>query len=251
VIGLLLVSAPTTVVAPDVMMGMSALRSRHTARMTLALVVTLLACGGIVLALLGLRADHLVSASNTDNVLPDLVDLLLPHGPADLGLLVLFGAALTGAVAEVMVCTFILNDQITSWRRARGAAPLGLTGIRLQMLGVAALAGVIALAYSNVVGLVVTAFRIFVPGIVPQAILALRNRPVRPHAAAASMIAGPLVCLALASAWPGLRDTAADPVLWGTLVSVAILATGRVRPAATSACTNRRRPLRRIPTLRG
>lgn len=226
VIGLLLVSAPTTIVAPDVMMGMSALRTRQTARITLLLVLLLLACGGVVLALLGVRADHLVSSGNSDNVLPDLIDLLLPHGAAQLALLALFGAALTGAVAEVMVCTFILNDQITSWRATHGAEPLGLTGIRLQMVGVAALAGAVALADPNVVGLVITAFRVFVPGVVPQAVLALRGRSVRPGAVAASMVAGPLVCLTLAEAWPGLRDTAADPVLWGTLVSVAILTVG-------------------------
>jgi Na+/proline symporter len=228
VIGLLLVSAPTTVVAPDVMMGMSALRTRRTARRTLALVVVLLACGGVALALLGLRADQLVSSGSSDNVLPDLVDVLLPHGASELGLLALFGAALTGAVAEVIVCTFILNEEITSLRAARGVRPLGLAGIRLQMLGVAALAGAVALADSNVVGLVVTAFRVFVPGVVPQAVLALLGRSVRPRAVAASMVAGPLVCLVLASAWPGLRDTAADPVLWGTLVAIAILAVGRL-----------------------
>ncbi len=248
VVGLLLVSAPTTIVAPDVMMGMSALRTRRTARRTLALVVALLACGGVVLALLGSRADHLVSTGNTDEVLPGLVDLLLPHGAADFGLLALFGAALTGAVAEVMVCTFILNEQVTS---ARGARPPSLSGIRLLMLGVAAAAGAIALAYPDVVGLVTTAFRVFVPGIVPQAVLALLDRPVRSRAVAASMIAGPLVCLTLALAWPELRDTAADPVLWGTLVSVAILAAGRARPPATTACTNHRRARRRIPMLRG
>lgn len=226
VIGLLLVSAPTTVVAPDVMMGMSALRTRRSARTTLLLVVLLLACGGVVLALLGARADHLVSSGDADTVLPHLIDLLLPHGASQVALLVLFGAALTGAVAEVMVCTFILNDQITSRRATRGAEPLGLTGIRLQMVGVAALAGAVALADPNVVGLVITAFRVFVPGIVPQAVLALLGREVRPGAVAASMVAGPLVCLILAEAWPGLRDTAADPVLWGTLVSVAILTAG-------------------------
>jgi solute:Na+ symporter, SSS family len=225
-IGLLLVSAPTTVVAPDVMMGMSALRTRRAARTTLLLVVLLLGCGGVVLALLGARADHLVASGDAENVLPDLIYLLLPHAAAQFALLALFGAALTGAVAEVMVCTFILNDQITSRRVARGAEPVGLTGIRLQMAAVAVIAGVVALAEPNVVGLVVTAFRVFVPGVVPQAVLALTGRSVRQGAVAASMVAGPLVCLTLAEAWPGLRDTAADPVLWGTLVSVGILTVG-------------------------
>jgi Na+/proline symporter len=247
-VGLLLISAPTTIVAPDVMMGMSSLRTPHIARRTLALVVLLLACGGIILALLGGRASHLIATASSDNVLPDLINQLLPQGAAMLGLLALFGAALTGAVAEVMVCTFIVNEEITGWRAVRAAGPLGLTPIRGQMLAIAVLAGVIALADQNVVGLVVSAFRVFVPGIVPQAVVALLDRSVRPRAVAASMIAGPLVCLALALAWPGLRDTAADPVLWGTLVSVAILAGGRVRP---SACMNRRRPARGIPTLRG
>lgn len=251
VLGLLLVSAPTTIVAPDVMMGMSALRTRRIARRTLALVVLLLACGGVVLALLGSRAGHLVSAQSTDDVLPTLVDLLLPHGASNLGLLALFGAALTGAVAEVMVCTFILSEEIGARRAARGALPLGLTGIRMQMLAVAGIAGAVSLAYPDVVGLVVTAFRVFVPGIVPQAVLALLGRPVRARAVSASMIAGPVVCLALAAAWPGLRDTAADPVLWGTLVASAILAIGCARPTGAPPCTNRRRAARRIPTLRG
>lgn len=234
VVGLLLISAPTTIVAPDVMMGMSSLRSAPAARRTVALVVVLLACGGVVLALLGARASHLITTANSDNVLPGLITLLLPHGAAMLGLLALFGAALTGAVAEVMVCTFILNEQITDWRAARGSGPLGLTAIRLQMLAIAVLAGVIALADQNVVGLVVTAFRVFVPGIVPAAVLALLGRAVRPGAVVASMLAGPAVCLALAAAWPGLRETPADPVLWGTLVSIAIVSAGRLpRPRAS------------------
>lgn len=228
VVGLLLISAPTTVVAPDVMMGMSSLRSGLAARRTLALVVLLLACGGIVLALLGARASHLIPAASSDDVLPDLTDLLLPQGAARLGLLALFGAALTGAVAEVVVCTFILNEQITTWRAARGAGPLGLTAIRLQMLAIAIIAGVIALADQNVVGLVVTAFRVFVPGVVPVAVLALLGREVRPAAVVVSMLAGPAVCLALATAWPALLQTPADPVLWGTLVAIVILAAGRV-----------------------
>jgi hypothetical protein len=146
-----------------------------------------------------------------------------------LGLLALFGAALTGAVAEVMVCAFILNEQTTNWRAVRGAGPLGLTAIRLQMLVIAALAGVIALADPDVVGLVVTAFRVFVPGIVPVAVLALLGRDVRPGVAALSMLVGPAACLTLAAAWPSLRETPVDPVLWGTLLAIAILAAGRVR----------------------
>jgi solute:Na+ symporter, SSS family len=228
VVGLLLISAPTTIVAPDVMMGMSSLRSAPAARRTLALVVLLLACGGVILALLGGRASHLIATPSSDNVLPDLITQLLPHGAAMLGLLALFGAALTGAVAEVIVCTFILNEQITNWRAVRGAGPFGLTAIRLQMLAIAVLAGVIALADQNVVSLVVTAFRVFVPGIVPAAVLALLGRAVRPGAVVASMLAGPAVCLALAAAWPGLRETPADPVLWGTLVAIVIVTAGRV-----------------------
>jgi Na+/proline symporter len=250
VIGLLLISAPTTVVAPDVMMGMSSLRSARTARRTVALVVLLLACGGVILALLGGRAAHLIWAANSDRTLPALIELLLPHDAAMLGLLALFGAALTGAVAEVMVCTFILNEQITEWRSARGHEPLGLAAIRLEMLAIAALAGTIALADQDVVGLVVTAFRVFVPGIVPPAVLALLGRRVRPGAVVASMIAGPAICLVLASAWPALRDTPADPVLWGTLAAIGILAAG-TQDRAQLPCTKRRSSRRRIPTLRG
>jgi solute:Na+ symporter, SSS family len=232
VIGVLLLSAPTTVVAPDVMMGMGALRNLATARRTLILVVILLACGGVVLALLGSRAGHLLSVGDPDDALPRLIDLLLPSGLAMGGLLVLFGAALTGAVAEVMVCTFILTEQIASRRRRLDGSAQGLGAIRLQMAVIASLAGGVALADPHVVGLVLTAFRVFVPGIVPPAILALLERRVRPQAVIASMIAGPATCLAVAGSMPQLQETPADPVLWGTLVSAGILAVGHVRAAA-------------------
>ena len=231
VIGVLLLSAPTTVVAPDVMMGMGALRDLATARRTLTLVVILLACGGVVLALLGSRAGHLLSVVDPDDAFPRLIDLLLPSGLAMGGLLVLFGAALTGAVAEVMVCTFILTEQMAYWRRRPDGAA-GLAGIRLQMALIAIVAGGVALADPHVVGLVLTAFRVFVPGVVPQAVLALLGRRIRAGAVIASMIAGPATCLAVAWSMPGLQETPADPVLWGTLVSVGILAAGHARGGA-------------------
>ena len=227
-VGVLLLSAPTTVVAPDVMMGIGALRTLAAARRTLALVVVLLTCGGLALALLGGRAEHLVSVADPDYALPRLIALLLPSGLAMGGILLLFGAALTGAVAEVMVCTFLLSEQVTAWRGRTGRPALGLATIRLQMTCIAVLAGVAALADAHVVGLVLTAFRVFVPGIVPQAVLALLGRNTRPHAVVASMIAGPATCLAVAWAMPGLEETPADPVLWGTLVAAGILAAGHL-----------------------
>jgi solute:Na+ symporter, SSS family len=231
VIGVLLLSAPTTVVAPDVMMGIGALRTLPAARKTLALVVVLLACGGLALALLGSRAGQLLSVTNPDDALPRLIGLLLPSGLAKGGLLVLFGAALTGAVAEVVVCTFILGEQLMAWGRPVGRPAHSLAAIRVQMAGIAVLAGAVALADPHVVGLVLTAFRVFVPGIVPQAVLALLGRRTRSRAVAVSMVAGPAVCLAVAWALPGLQETPADPVLWGAIVAVAILVLGRVPTA--------------------
>src|ERR1039458_4798785 len=81
-VGVLLLSAPTTVVAPDVMMGIGALRTLAAARRTLVLVVVLLTCGGLALALLGSRAEHLVSVADPDYALPRLIALLLPSGLA-------------------------------------------------------------------------------------------------------------------------------------------------------------------------
>ena len=231
VVGVVLLSAPTTVVAPDVMMGIGALRTQSAARKTLALVVVLLACGGLALALLGGRAGHLLSVANPDDALPRLIGLLLPSGLAKVGLLVLFGAALTGAVAEVVVCTFILGEQLTAWGRPVGRPAHSLAAVRVQMAGIAVLAGAVALADPHVVGLVLTAFRVFVPGIVPQAILALLGRRTRSRAVAVSMIAGPAVCLAVARAMPGLQETPADPVLWGAIVAVAIMVRGRLPTA--------------------
>jgi hypothetical protein len=46
------------------------------------------------------------------------------------------------------------------------------------------------------------------------------------------MIAGPATCLAVTWLMPELRETPADPVLWGTLVSIGILAVGHGRGGA-------------------
>jgi Na+/proline symporter len=230
-VGVILLSAPTTVVAPDVMMGMGALRTLAAARKTLALVVLLLTCGGLLLALLGGRAAHLPIAAASDDVLPRLVSLLLPSAVAPAGLLVLFGAALTGAVAEVMVCTFILNEQVAARRRGHDGSALGVAAIRLQMACIAIVSGGVALADPHVVALVLTAFRVFVPGLVPQAVLALLGQRTRAGAAVASMILGPATCLAVAWARPGWQETPAEPALWGALVAVGILALGHVREA--------------------
>lgn len=231
-VGIVLLSAPTTIVAPDVMMGVGTLRSLPAARKTLAIVVVLLAGGGLLLAFLGTRASHLVSVGDPDLALPRLMHLVLPSALEKLGLLVLFGAALTGAVAEVMVCTFILDEQLTARRRARRQPAPTLAIVRLQMLCVAAIAGVVALADTQVVGLVLTAFRVFVPGIVPQAVFSLTGRRTRAGAVATSMIVGPLVSVAIARLAPGLEETPGDPVLWGSLVAVGILTVGRVPPAS-------------------
>jgi Na+/proline symporter len=235
-IGVILLSAPTTIVAPDVMMGVGTLRSLPAARRTLAIVVVLLAGGGLLLAFLGTRATHLVSVGDADLALPRLMHVVLPSALETVGLLVLFGAALTGAVAEVMVCTFILDEQLTARRRARGLPAPTLPVVRLQMACVAAIAGLIALADTQVVGLVLTAFRVFVPGIVPQAVFALTGRRTRSGAVAASMIAGPLVSILIARIAPGLEETPGDPVLWGSLVAIGILAVGRI-PAAAARLT--------------
>ena len=111
------------------------------------------------------------------------------------------------------MCTFILSEYVMARRRERAQAGLGLTAVRLQMVGIATMAGGVAHADPHVVGLVLTAFRVFVPGVVPQAVLTLLNRRTKPGALAASIIAGPAVSLALAHAFPGLQETPADPVL--------------------------------------
>lgn len=231
-IGVVLLSAPTTIVAPDVMMGVGTLRSLAAARRTLAIVVLLLAGGGLLLAVLGTRASHLVTVGDPDLALPRMMHLLLPSALERLGLLVLFGAALTGAVAEVMVCTFILDEELGARRRLRGRPDPSLALVRLQMVCIAAIAGGIALADTHVVGLVLTAFRVFVPGIVPQAVFSLTGLRTRAGAVAASMLAGPLVCLAAARIAPGLLQTPADPVLWGTIAALGIMATGRIPPSS-------------------
>jgi len=80
------------------------------------------------------------------------------------------------------------------------------------------------------------AFRLFVPAVVPQAIAALLG--YRPHAGfvVASMVTGPVVAAAAAFLAPDSTLTALDPVLWGSLVAVGLLAAGaRTRTPAKEA----------------
>lgn len=224
---LVLLSAPTTVVAPDVVLGVASVNNLRSARRTLTLVVALLVAGGLFLSVLGGRAAGLVSVSHPENALPALMRLALPPPLGLFGLLMLFGATLAGAVSELLVCTFILNEEARARRLTwPGRGPL--TAVRLQMGVVTAIATLLALANPEVVDTVVTAFRIFVPAIVPQSVVALLNVPIRPPLAIASMIMGPAASLGVATIAPETELTVLDPVLWGTLVASALLVAGRL-----------------------
>jgi hypothetical protein len=101
------------------------------------------------------------------------------------------------------------------------------SGLSAKAIGAA---GVLALVAPDVVALVLSAFRIFVPGGVPQAVASLVGVQIRRQAVAVSMIAGPITSLVLARGAPGLQETPADPVLWGLLVAAGLILAGRVRP---------------------
>lgn len=225
-IALVFLSAPTTVVAPDVILGVASVEDLRAARRTLLMVIILLTVGGLFLAVLGGRAAGLVSVAHPEGALPALMRLALPATLGLFGLLMLFGASLAGAVSELMVCTFLLNEElaIRRWTSTRGT---DLTVVRLQMGVVTGVATVLAVINPEVVDMVLTAFRIFVPAIVPQTVLALVGFGVRPQFVLASMLVGPMVSLGVGTFAPQLELTILDPVLWGTLVSLLLLAAGR------------------------
>jgi Na+/proline symporter len=219
----LALSAPTTVLAPDVMLGIASLRDERSARRTLALVVAALVVGGLCLALLGGRAAGLVTLAQPERVLPALIELVLPAAAASVGLVVLFGASVAGAVSELLVCTYVLCEEV----RRRGApADVPLGRARAAMGVITAVAALLAVVNPHVVDMVLMAFRVFVPAVVPQAVAALVGRPPERAWCIASMIAGPATSLGLLVAWPSSAGGAGEPVVWGLLVAIALIAFG-------------------------
>lgn len=217
-----LLSAPTTVVAPDVMLGVMSLADARVARRTLALVIVSLVAGGLFLALLGGWAARVVSVGNPEQALPALIETVLPDMGASAGLVVLFGASLAGAVSELLVCTFILREELA--RRAGGWENLTLA--RATMGVAALLAGGLAVFRPQVVEMVLMAFRIYVPALVPQAVAALAGWRPPPPWATASMVVGPVVALAVYVLAPQARLTVAEPVVWGVLAAAGLLGVG-------------------------
>jgi Na+/proline symporter len=222
-----LLSAPTTVVAPDVMLGVVSLADARSARRTLALVIVSLVVGGFFLALLGGWAARVVSVGNPEQALPALIERVLPGVGASAGLVVLFGASLAGAVSELLVCTFIFREELAR----RTGAWESLPRARAIMGAAALLAGGLAVLRPRVVEMVLMAFRIYVPALVPQAVAALVGWRAPPSWATASMVVGPAVALAVYVVAPEARLTAAEPVLWGLLAAAGLLAAGMRRPS--------------------
>lgn len=229
--GLTLLSTPTTVVAPDVLLGVASLRDDATARATVALVAALLAVGGLFLAYLGTRASGLVDVREAEQVLPALIDFVLPAPVAAVGLVVLFGSSVAGAVSELMVCAFLLDEA-----RSKRGGERSLVAVRTQLAGVAVLSALLAMVNPFVVDMVLIAFRLFVPAVVPQAVAALVGYRPRAGFVIASMVVGPLVAITAAVLAPETTLTALDPVLWGSLVAIGLLAAGaRARTPANGA----------------
>jgi Na+/proline symporter len=217
-----LLSTPTTVVAPDVILGVMSLADARSARRTLGLVIVSLVAGGLFLALLGGRAARLVDVENPEQALPVLIETVLPGMGASAGLVVLFGASLAGAVSELLVCTFVLREEL----RRRSRAWESLPRARGIMAVAALLAGSLAVYRPQVVEMVLMAFRIYVPALVPQAVAALVGWRPRRSWTVASMVAGPVTALGAYAAAPGARLTAAEPVLWGLLAAGGLLVAG-------------------------
>jgi hypothetical protein len=96
-------------------------------------------------------------------------------------------------------------------------------------MGVAAVvAAAIAIIAPHVVEMVLMAFRIYVPAIVPQGVAALLGVRIARPWLLASIVAGPVVAVSLAILFPDAKLTATDPVVWGLLSSVALVGVGSV-----------------------
>ncbi len=85
---------------------------------------------------------------------------------------------------------------------------------------------VLALWIQNVVELALYAYRLFVPGIVPQVVAAFYWSGAKPRPVTLSMAIGPTTTLVLTILLPGTMLTYFDPVGAGLLVSLVVLVGG-------------------------
>ncbi len=240
VVAILLVVAPTTLVAPDVYLNVWSLRDDRTARRTVLLAAAVIAAAGLMLALTGAGARALAPGIQPEQALPAMADRLLVPGLSGLVLATLMGAAMSGAVPEVIVCSSILtHDLYHGWLRPNADPGALLRFSRVAAIAVGAAACGLGLLLPGVVALALFAYRVFIPAAMPQVLAALYWRGARPRAVAASTIAGPLAALGQSLLAPATLLTPLDPVVLGTAVSVGVLVGGSLLAPAPKVAAGR------------
>jgi SSS family solute:Na+ symporter len=224
---LLLIIAPTTVVAPDVYLNVWSLVDARTARRTIWTLVGVIAMCGVMLAFIGAAARLSFPHAAPEQALPLMARGLLPPVVAGVVLVALIGAAISGAVPETVVCASVLTRDLFLgwvWPLAGNRSVLLASRVSVVLVGLTAL--VLAVSIPEVVDLALHAYRIFVPAIVPQVLAALFVSWARPQAVMASMVAGPAVVVVQGLLLPNTLRSFADPVGPGILAAVLVLVVG-------------------------
>jgi SSS family solute:Na+ symporter len=221
---LLLIIAPTTVVAPDVYLNVWSMVDARAARRAIWALVALVALCGVMLAFIGAAARLSFPHAAPEQALPLMANGLLPPVVAGVVVVALMGATVSGAVPETVVCAAMLTrDIFVGWLRPLAGNRSILMASRVSVVLVGLTALILAVRVQGVVDLALHAYRIFVPAIVPQVLAALFVPWVRPKAVMASMIVGPAVTVVQGVLLPNTLRTFADPVGPGILAAVLAL----------------------------
>ena len=115
---LLLIIAPTTVVAPDVYLNVWSMVDARTARRAIWALVALIAMCGVMLAFIGAAARLSFPHAAPEQALPLMANGLLPPVVAGVVVVALMGATVSGAVPETVVCASMLTrDIFVGWFR--------------------------------------------------------------------------------------------------------------------------------------
>lgn len=220
----IMLTAPTTIVAPDVYLRIWCIKDDKTAQKTLHSLSALLVVFAVILTLTGMAAQVLVPEAAHEMALPLMIKSLLPSGISGIMLVALLAAAVSGAVPEVIVCSSILaRDFYHSFINPKADSKKLLSVSRWLTFVVGLLGMGLAVKMPGVMDLSYYSYRIFVPAAVPATIAAFYSRRTSGTSAFWSMVLGPLTAILCAWLWPESLMTYLDPVIPGLVVSVATI----------------------------
>lgn len=221
IVAILVLTTPTTFVAPDVYLRIWCMSDDRTAKKTLYVLAGLLIFFGVIITLTGMASYVLFPDVDHELALPLMAQKLLPAGISGVMLVALLAASVSGAVPEVIVCASILaRDIYQSFVNPNADDKKMLQVSRVLTAFCGVLGMVLAVLIPGVMDLTFHCYRIFIPAALPAIVAAFYSRRTSATSALISMIIGPVISMACMFLLPSTYLTYCDPVIPGLAASV-------------------------------